>query len=257
MLEFYKYHGAGNDFILIDNRGKKLNFKNKEWIKNLCHRRFGIGADGILMLENEPGYDFKMVFANSDGSTGTMCGNGARCIVHFAYNILKVTKKKKILFLAHDGAHEAEIKGDQVKIQMKDVEEISKRNGLTFLCSGTTPHNVVFVKNLEKYPVFEEGRKIRNSDPNGVNVNFVEMKKGVIHVRTYERGVEDETMACGTGATSVAIATHYLGKYKGNNCVIQMPGGKLLIEFKNTKNGKYQNVYMTGPAKCVFKGVLK
>ncbi|HEV7702320.1 MAG TPA: diaminopimelate epimerase [Candidatus Paceibacterota bacterium] len=256
MKEFYKYHGAGNDFIIIDNREKSFDINDKELIKLLCHRRFGIGADGIILLEKDPECDFKMVYINNDGSTGSMCGNGGRCIVDFAHNILKIIKNpKKITFLAVDGKHEAEILNvGLVKLKMQDVNEIGKRNGLDFLYSGTTPHNIMFVKDLEKFPVVSEGRKIRNSDPDGVNTNFVELKNGVFHVRTYERGVEDETLACGTGATSVAITAHHLGKLKENICQIKMPGGDLMVEFEKIDNGSYRNIWLTGPAKCVFKG---
>ena len=260
-LQFYKYHGAGNDFIMIDNRDKSFNIKNKKYIQLLCHRHFGVGADGIMLLQKHKRYDFEMVYINSDGSIGSMCGNGGRCIVDFAYNVLKIIKNpKKVKFLAVDGEHEAEIlKNGLVKLKMQDVHKVSKRNGFDFLYSGTTPHNIMFVKDLAYFPVLTEGRKIRNADldPKGVNTNFVEIKNGVFHVRTYERGVEDETMACGTGATSVAIASHFVGKFKENICHIQMPGGKLTVEFKKAKNGTYEDIWLTGPVQCVFKGEIK
>ena len=237
MLKFYKYHGAGNDFILIDNSDKKFKFKDKNNIKLLCHRHFGIGADGIILLEKHKGYDFEMVFINNDGSMNSMCGNGGRCIVHFANSILKIIKNpKKIKFLAVDGEHEAEIlKNGLIKLKMQDVSNIGMRNGLPFLCSGTTPHNIIQVKNIRDFSVISEGRKIRNSDPNGVNVNFLEIIDNIFYVRTYERGVEDETLACGTGAVSVAIASHHLGLLKENICHIKMPGGNLTVEFKREK----------------------
>lgn len=261
MLKFYKYHGAGNDFILIDNRDKKFNIKNKKNIKLLCHRHFGIGADGIILLNKEGGYDFRMVFINNDGSTGSMCGNGGRCIVHFANNVLKIIKNsKKIKFIAVDGEHEAEIlKNGLIKLKMQDVKEVGTRNKLPFVCQGTTPHNISFVKNLLNFPVVKIGRKIRNSDPDGVNANFVEIIDEIFNVRTYERGVEDETLGCGTGATSVAIASHYLGILKENICHIKMPGGNLTVEFDpptGGKNGTYKNIWLTGPAVCVFEGEI-
>jgi diaminopimelate epimerase len=272
MIKFYKYHGAGNDFIIIDNRKGNFDITNIEKIKLLCHRRFGIGADGIICLQKEKGYDFSMVYLNSDGSKGAMCGNGARCIVHFASQVLKIIKNpKKILFLAADGEHEAKILnkyskseiplgqiGGEIKLKMQDVSEITSRNGFPFLRSGTTPHNIVYVKNLDKFPVFETGKKIRYSDKkDGVNVNFVEIKNNIINIRTYERGVEDETMACGTGATSVAIASHFLGKIKENNCHIKMPGGSLTVEFEIPTKGVYKNIWLSGPAICVFEGVIE
>lgn len=259
MIEFYKYHGAGNDFIMIDNRDNSFDVKNIDNIKLLCHRRFGIGADGIILLEKQESYDFKMVFANNDGSMGPMCGNGGRCIVDFAYNILKIIKNpKEINFVAIDGEHKAEILADgQIKLKMQDINNIGMRNDLPFVLCGTTPHNVVFVENLEKFSVFETGQKIRNSDPDGVNVNFVEIKNDIVNIRTYERGVENETLACGTGATSVAITCDYLGKTKSNICHIKMPGGNLTVEFEKQKDNSYKNIYLTGPAVCVFKGEIK
>lgn len=257
-MKFYKYHGAGNDFIVIDDRKKKFNVKDIENIKLLCHRRFGIGADGILLLRNRKKYDFEMVYINNDGSIGAMCGNGGRCIVHFAHKILKIVKNpKKVKFLAADGEHEAEIlENGEVKLKMQDVNDVSTRNGFPFVCQGTTPHNILFVKNLKNYPVVAEGRKIRNIDKDkaGTNVNFVEIRNGIVYARTYERGVEDETWACGTGATSVAIASHYLGKLKKNRCKIKQPGGELIVEFEKTRDGQYKNIYLTGPAVCVFEG---
>lgn len=259
MTIFYKYHGAGNDFIMIDNRDNTFDVKNVDNIKLLCHRRFGIGADGIILLEEQKDYDFKMVFLNNDGSIGSMCGNGGRCIVHFAYNVLKIIKNpQNISFMAVDGEHKAEIlENGQIKLQMRDINNVGTRNDLPFVLCGTTPHNIMFVENLREFPVFETGRKIRNSDSDGVNVDFVEIKNDIVNVRTYERGVEDETLACGTGAVSVAIACSHLNKIKSNICHIKMPGDNLIVEFEKNKDGSYQNIYLTGPAVCVFKGEIK
>ncbi len=259
MINFYKYHGAGNDFIMIDNRDKSFDVYNEELIREMCHRRFGIGADGIILLEESSDYDFSMVYINSDGSIGSMCGNGGRCIVHFAHYILKIVKDpSSVQFMAVDGLHEGVIDGDIVKIKMIDVDEITERNEHTFLCSGTTAHNVVFVEDLVNFPVLAKGRKMQEIeiDKKGVNVNFVEERDGIYHVRTYERGVWDETMACGTGATSVAIACHSLGKLESNTCHISMPGGNLTITFDSPTDGSdtYQNIWLTGQAKCVYKG---
>jgi diaminopimelate epimerase len=257
MLTFYKYHGAGNDFIIIDNRLNVFDQTDTKRIQLLCRRRFGIGADGIILLEHLDAYDFSMVYINSDGSVGSMCGNGGRCIVHFAHHILNIVQNhRKVVFEACDGLHEAEIHGDEVKLKMQNVGEISERNGHMFLRSGTTPHNVVFVENIADFPVVDEGKRFQTieEDPKGMNINFVEQKGDVFHVRTYERGVWDETMACGTGATSVAIACASLGKLQSNICNIKMPGGDLKIEFEKTPEGVYQNIWLTGPAKFVFKG---
>ena len=158
-------------------------------------------------------------------------------------------------FLAADGMHEAEIlQTGLIKLKMQDVKEIGTKNNLPFVCQGTTPHNIYFVDDLKNFPVVETGRKIRNSDPAGVNVNFVEIIDKTLYIRTYERGVEDETLACGTGATSAAIASHYLGKITGNKCKIKYPGGELSVEFYKTALGVYKNIWLTGPAVCVFKG---
>ena len=259
-LQFYKYHGAGNDFIIIDNREKFFNIQNKKLIKSLCHRRFGVGADGIMLVEESSRYDFKMIYINSDGSTGSMCGNGGRCIVSFVNKVLKIIKNpKQIKFEAVDGVHEAQVlnKKGVVKLKMQDVSGVSTRNDLPFVCQGTTPHNIFYVKDLKNFPVLETGRKIRYSDKNGVNTNFVEIKNNIFNVRTYERGVEDETLACGTGATSVAIASHYLGKLKQKICHIRMPGGKLVIEFSVNKKGQYNDIWLTGPTQFVYSGILK
>jgi diaminopimelate epimerase len=257
MNTFYKYHGAGNDFIVIDNRNKHFDIKNADFIKLICHRRFGIGADGILLLEDHPEYDFKMIYINSDGSIGSMCGNGGRCIVSFAHNVLKIIKDlKNINFLAVDGVHKAEVQGELIKLKMQDINEITERNNMPFVLCGTTPHNIMFVEKIKEFPVFEQGKRIRYSDPDGVNTNFVEIIDNIVNVRTYERGVEDETFACGTGATSVAITCSHLGKIKENICHIKMPGGDLTVEFEKNKNGTYENIWLTGPAVCVFKGEI-
>ena len=155
-----------------------------------------------------------------------------------------------------DGEHEAEILDDgRIKLKMQDVKDIGERNGLPFICQGTTPHNIKYVENLKDFPVFAEGKKMADSDPDRVNTNFVEIIDGVLNVRTYERGVEDETWACGTGATAVAIASHHLGKLKENVARIKMPGGELAVEFEKAGD-KYQNIWLTGPATFVCKGEI-
>ncbi len=258
MKTFYKYHGAGNDFIMIDNRDGHFDIDDIEHIKLVCHRRFGVGADGIMLVEKHPEYDFRMMFINSDGSRGSMCGNGARCIVSFAHNILKIIKNPdNIVFETAKGMHRAMVlKDGQIKLKMNDIKNISTRNDLPFTSDTGTPHNVIFVENIYKCPVIEIGRKLRYEDPDGVNANFVEIKNNIYNVRTYERGVEDETLACGTGSTSVAIVSHQLGFLKENICHIKQPGGDLTVEFDPPKNKgePYTNIWLTGPAVCVFKG---
>lgn len=257
MIRFYKYHGTGNDFVLIDNRSGDFDQHNFELVKDLCHRRFGIGADGVILIEDSDQYDFSMVYINSDGSIGSMCGNGGRCIVHFAHHVLGIVNDpSNVRFMAVDGLHEAEINGDMVKLKMQDVSDISERNGHAFLCSGTTAHNVVFVEDLSNFPVVLEGQNLQKveTDPKGVNVNFVELIDGVFNVRTYERGVWDETWACGTGATSVAIAVHNLSMITKNVVQIKMPGGDLEVSFEKMPDGTYRNIWLTGEARCVYKG---
>ncbi len=260
-MKFYKYHGAGNDFIMLDNREGSFDASDTERIKLLCHRHFGISADGMLLVENDTDTDFKMVYINSDGSMGSMCGNGGRCIVRFANDILKIIKDPgNVKFRAVDGVHEAKIikneqEDDEVSLKMQEVKDIGERNGFSFLYSGTTPHHIAFVENLTSFPICTEARKVRDADPDpkGVNINYVEIKEGVVFARTYERGVEDETLACGTGATSIAIALHHLGKITENSAVIKMPGGDLKISFKKVGD-TYQNIWLSGPTKLVFKG---
>lgn len=259
MVEFYKYHGAGNDFIIIDNRKKVFDCENKEKIRQLCDRHFGIGADGILLVEECDNCDFKMIYLNSDGSIGSMCGNGGRCIVDFVNRFLKIIKNPdNIRFMAVDGEHHAQIVRDEVvRLKMQDIENVGERNGLPFLKSGTTPHNIMFVENLQNFPVYETGKKLRYSDPDGVNIDFIEIKNDVINMRTYERGVEDETLACGTGAVCTAVACFHLGKINTSPCKVKMPGGELTIEFEKDKNGTYKNIWLEGPAICVFRGEIE
>ncbi len=255
-MQFYKYHGAGNDFIMLDNRDGSFDISDKELIKLLCHRHFGIGADGILLVENDTDTDFKMVYINSDGSIGSMCGNGGRCIVRFANDILKIIPdKQNVKFRAVDGVHEAKILDNEISLKMQDVKDIGERNGFTFLHSGTTPHHIAFVENLKDFPICAEARIVRDAsaDPKGININYVEIKDGKIFARTYERGVEDETLACGTGATSIAIALHHLGKISENSATIKMPGGDLQISFEKLGD-TYQNIWLSGPTKLVFIG---
>ncbi len=257
MLTFYKYHGAGNDFVVIDNRDLSFDRADSKLVQQICHRRFGIGADGMLLLQNHPEYDFEMIYINSDGSYGAMCGNGGRCIVSFAEKLGIIKNPKEIKFLAADGLHEAELlENNMVRLKMADVSAISERNGLPFLYSGTTPHHIQQVVNLETFPVVAEAQKVRekNGDAHGVNVNYVEKKGDIFHVRTYERGVEDETLACGTGATSVAIYLANQNMLGGNTATIKMPGGTLEVSFQKENDGTYKNIWLLGPASFVLKG---
>jgi diaminopimelate epimerase len=253
-LNFFKYQGTGNDFILVDNRKEHFNHTNPKLIKNLCDRRFGIGADGFILLEDHEAYDFQMIYYNSDGRQSSMCGNGGRCIVQFAQDLGVI--KKETTFYAIDGEHDAYIKNGLVHLKMIDVEEIERKKDYFYLNTGS-PHFVKFVKDIKEYPVFKEGKKIRNNDrfkKKGTNVNFVEKAgKNKIFVRTYERGVEDETFSCGTGVTAAAIAASLSGM--ANTVQILTLGGELSVSFTK-EDDQFTEIYLIGPAKRVYKGTV-
>lgn len=257
-LTFYKYQGTGNDFVMIDNRSQFFPKENTQLIEKLCDRRFGIGADGLILLENHADFDFKMVYYNSDGNESSMCGNGGRCLVAFAKQMGVVKNKAK--FEAFDGYHFATIDDEGiVALQMKDVDAIKNESNYTFLNTGS-PHHVQLVNDLKNLDVKVEGAKIRYSDlygNAGSNINFVnQLANDIFAVRTYERGVEDETLSCGTGVTAVAIAMHQLGKTKNNIIDLNVEGGKLKVQF-DEDNGSYTNVFLIGPATFVFEGKIE
>ena len=252
-LEFFKYQGTGNDFVMIDNRDLQFP-KDKEIIEKLCDRRFGIGGDGLILLENDPTEDFKMVYYNSDGNESTMCGNGGRCIVAFAH-FLDVFEDKTT-FEAIDGKHEAEIQNGIIKLKMINVNDIKNIDNDFELNTGS-PHYVKFVEMLKDYKVFENGNKIRNSASyceEGINVNFVEeLAEKEIFVRTYERGVEDETFSCGTGVTAAALV--YLKGKNQPSVQVKVLGGNLKV-YAEQDGETFKNIWLEGPAKQVFKGKI-
>lgn len=252
-MEFYKYQGTGNDFVMIDNRNLQFP-KEKNIIEKLCDRRFGIGGDGLILLENDDTTDFKMVYYNSDGNESTMCGNGGRCIVAFAY-FLDIFEDKTT-FEAIDGTHEAEIKNGIVKLKMIDVNYITKDNVNSVLNTGS-PHFVQFVNNIKNFNVYENGNKIRNSTTyrqEGINVNFVEeISENEIFVRTYERGVEDETLSCGTGVTAGALV--FLKDKNQNSVTVKTLGGTLKV-YAEQNGDFFKNIWLEGAAKQVFKGKI-
>jgi len=253
---FYKYQGTGNDFVMIDNRQKLFDKSNTKHIAFICDRRFGIGADGLILLENHKELDFKMVYYNADGNESTMCGNGGRCLVAFAKRLGIITNKAS--FEAIDGLHLAEIENGIVKLQMQDVKTIEKHVNHVFLNTGS-PHHVQFEENIKNFDIKAKGSKIRYGAPynaDGSNVNFVKkIEEATFAVRTYERGVEDETLSCGTGVTAVALAMNYLGVTNKNLIKLQTQGGELQVSF--TKDGEtYKNVCLIGPATFVFKGEI-
>lgn len=253
-IHFYKYQGTGNDFIIVDNRSLVFPKSNVELIHKLCDRRFGIGADGLILLESSEKQDFTMVYFNADGKEGSMCGNGGRCIVAFAKKLNII--KNKTTFEAVDGLHFAEIENDLVNLQMTDVENIEIYDTHTFLNTGS-PHHVNFCDAVANLNVREMGSKIRYGAPyfeEGTNVNFVEqISENSFKVRTYERGVENETLACGTGVTAVAIAANKTNKTDEERIFIEVLGGKLEVSFKKEGNS-YKNVFLKGPAEFVFEG---
>ena len=259
-LEFYKYQGTGNDFIMIDNRQDVLSKNNTNLISFLCDRKFGIGADGLILLENSaaPQDDFKMVYFNADGRESSMCGNGGRCIVAFAKH-LKIVDEKAA-FTAIDGFHEAVITKELVGLKMMNVTGVEEKFQAVFVNTGS-PHHVIFSEEVENLNLKKEGAAIRYSEEynsiGGTNVNFVaQIDKGTYKVRTYERGVEDETLSCGTGVTAVALASYATGRTALTTVHLETPGGELAVSFEPVEDG-FRNIWLTGPAKQVFKGEIE
>ena len=256
-MTFYKYQGTGNDFIIVDNRLQHISKNDTNRIAELCDRRFGIGADGFILLENDSEADFKMVYFNADGNESSMCGNGGRCITAFAKYLGLINNDTS--FNAIDGLHHAKIEGNIVHLQMQDVESIDVFEDHLFLDTGS-PHHVEMVSAIDDFNVKSQGAKIRYGVPYGSagsNVNFVEqISENSFAVRTYERGVEDETLSCGTGVTAVAIAMHEKAKTHAKSVDLKTPGGDLRVTFEKTDKG-YKNVWLIGPATQVFKGEFK
>ncbi|MEG1572511.1 MAG: diaminopimelate epimerase [Bacteroidales bacterium] len=265
-IPFYKYQGAGNDFIIIDNRKSLYSFLNTMQIAHFCNRRFGIGADGLMLLENDEKQVFNMRYFNADGLEGSMCGNGGRCIVSLAYH-LKIFKKS-VRFNANDGVHEAELVSEffpqsLVRLQMKNVNTYTKK-GKVFVIDTGSPHYVCFVEDVESVDVITLGRKIRFSKdfPEGINVDFVQITEAGLQVRTYERGVEDETFSCGTGATAAAIAYFALMNVDegAQSISITTKGGHLQIHLQveaMEKKKIFKNVYLEGLTALVYKGEVE
>ncbi len=253
-IDFYKYQGTGNDFVIIDNREGHYNDLTKAQVKFMCDRRYGIGADGLMLLNVLEGYDFGMKYYNADGSESSMCGNGGRCLVKFAYNI--GIHKNAYYFLAIDGPHEAFFADNEwVQLKMKDVISMEEKDGDTIVDTGS-PHYVKIVNDVQRQDILEEGKKIRYSKAfkeQGINVNFVEIEEGKIWVRTYERGVENETFSCGTGVTASALVCAH-NELGFNRVEVETLGGHLAVEFKKDEENHFTNIWLCGPATFVFKG---
>lgn len=256
-LHFYKYQGAGNDFVMVDDRNNSFPV-SQAFISKLCNRYFGIGGDGLILLQNDSGADFKMVYFNSDGRESTMCGNGGRCVVRFAQQLGLI--QNNATFNAIDGMHEAIIEENKIHLKMTDVPEVFANMDFVFLNTGS-PHHVEFVKDVEKVDVNKIGSRIRYGSPyfeEGTNVNFIEItSENSLNIRTYERGVEGETLACGTGVTAAAIAAFETGRLKVNEVNVKAAGGDLSVKFERNLSGRYENIWLTGPAEFVFEGTLK
>jgi diaminopimelate epimerase len=274
-MKFWKYQGAGNDFVMVDQRSQRwLTRADQTRIAQLCDRRFGIGADGLILLELCNGYDFEMIYFNADGRESTMCGNGGRCIAAFAHHLGLVNDQCK--FLAIDGPHEATILPGRnaavalprpsdlcwVELHMTDVDSVEQHDG-TFVLNTGSPHYVRFVENLSDLNMIAEGRAVRYSERwknNGINVNFCStgrQQKG-INIRTYERGVEDETLACGTGVTAAAISAFIrqnepFGEFE---TPVHAQGGDLSVRFTAQPDGRFTDIWLCGPAMRVFEGSI-
>lgn len=253
-MNFYKYQGTGNDFIMLDNRSGEWNNLSDSEITTLCDRRFGIGADGLIKINSAENVDFEVDYYNADGSK-SFCGNGARCSVAFA-RFLGIFNDSETVFTAIDGIHKAEINGETVKLKMSDIETISKDGGDSVLNTGS-PHYIKYVNDIADVNVSAEGKTIRYSEnyaEEGINVNFVEeISDGQIFVRTYERGVEDETYSCGTGVTAAALT--YLSKNSGNQIAVKTLGGDLKV-YANKNGSSFSDIWLEGPAVQVFRGQI-
>ena len=256
-LTFYKYQGTGNDFIMIDNRSGQFRPEKKR-VASLCRRRTGIGADGLILLEDHPGYDFSMRYFNADGGESTMCGNGGRCVIAFARALGVCGDRPR--FLAIDGEHSGEIHDNSIRLNMNDVNEIREIRGGYFLDTGS-PHFVLFREDVQQTDVFNEGRELRYSElfaPGGANVNFVEvLEPQTIFNRTYERGVEDETLSCGTGSIAAALVHAHIRQNVSSPVTVRTRGGTLKVWFHRGDDPLFGGVMLEGPATAVYEGTLE
>lgn len=250
--QFYKYQGTGNDFVILDNRKLVFDRTNLALVKQLCDRKFGIGADGLILIENHVDFDFELIYFNSDGSK-SFCGNGSRCGVAFAKFLGIIDEKTK--FLAIDGEHEALIKNNKVHLKMNNVSNVETINQDYFLNTGS-PHYIIYNEKLKDLNIIEEAHKIRYNNrfkDEGTNVNFACVNNNQVNIRTYERGVENETLSCGTGATAVALSAH-LKNGLTSPITIKVEGGELEIAFTKIDNNNFTDIWLIGEAKQVFKG---
>lgn len=257
--QFFKFQGTGNDFIVFDDRQNRFTRDMTKIYSNLCNRHFGIGADGVMLFQEASGFDFRMIYFNADGNESTMCGNGGRCMVRFA-EMLGFTQKQ-FHFIAVDGAHYAMIDGSNIRLQMQDVQEVNKALKYYELNTGS-PHYVTFMDNVDSIPVNTEGARVRYSEKykaEGINVNFAELMEDGIKIRTYERGVEEETYSCGTGVTAAALMFTNEKKLPAGryNIQVQTPGGSLEVSFNKISDTKFDDIWLIGPAQFVFSGMIE
>ena len=255
-LNFYKYQGTGNDFIIFDNRGGTMEMDAKQ-IRTVCDRHKGIGADGVMWLNKKEGFDFEMKYFNADGGEGSMCGNGGRCLIKFASKM--GIKRSSYRFTAFDGEHQAKIdESGIVRLKMNDVHKV-KLDGGDYILNTGSPHYIRLVGDASAINVYNEGRTVRNSKEfvnEGINVNFVSrISDDEIEVRTYERGVEDETLSCGTGVTASALISAH-NDIGFNRVEVTTPGGHLSVEFDKIDENNFKHIWLCGPAELVFTGTI-
>ena len=254
-INFTKYEGNGNDFIIIDDRKEEFREDNVLMISKLCDRKFGIGADGLILLRKHKAYDFQMIYFNSDGNESSMCGNGGRCLVSYALQLDIDLKTNS--FLAIDGVHKFKVVDNEIYLKMNDVKDIVVKNGYNFLNTGS-PHVVQIVENVDEINVYEQGKKIRRQfqEMNGVNVNFVSFNNDIIKCRTFERGVENETLSCGTGVVAVALYIFKKKKISDNKIIVSTKGGCLSVSFKNDGNS-FREIWLKGDINKIFDGLIE
>ena len=254
-INFTKYEGNGNDFIVIDDRKEEFSEDNVSMISKLCDRKFGIGADGLILLRKHKVYDFQMIYFNSDGNESSMCGNGGRCLVSYALQLDIDLKTNS--FLAIDGVHKFKVVDNEIYLKMNDVKDIVVKNGYNFLNTGS-PHVVQIVENVDEINVYEQGKKIRRQfqEMNGVNVNFVSFNNDIIKCRTFERGVENETLSCGTGVVAVALYIFKKKKISDNKIIVSTKGGSLSVSFKNDGNS-FREIWLKGDINKIFDGLIE
>ena len=254
-INFTKYEGNGNDFIIIDDRKEEFSEDNVLMISKLCDRKFGIGADGLILLRKHKEYDFQMIYFNSDGNESSMCGNGGRCLVSYALQLDIDLKTNS--FLAIDGVHKFKVVDNEIYLKMNDVKDIVVKNGYNFLNTGS-PHVVQIVENVDEINVYEQGKKIRRQfqEMNGVNVNFVSFNNDIIKCRTFERGVENETLSCGTGVVAVALYVFKKKKISDNKIIISTKGGSLSVSFKYDGNS-FHEIWLKGDINKIFDGLIE